>query len=131
MSQDPFDDLHKRLSDLWKAVQGSEAVAPDIDLEVFDDVGSFVITAEMREARREDIRVDVSASRVVIQAPRNRMPFMALERRPLAEPYRKSINLPAEVCPEDAQAHFNNGILEVVLPKRIRTTGGLRHASAG
>lgn len=89
-------------------------------MEIIEEPAAFVLTCEMGGADREDIRVDVSPHRVVVAA----LPRSALDaaRRPADEStyqdFERAIPLPAEVDPEAAEARLNNGILEVVLPKR-------------
>ncbi len=72
----------------------------------------------MFDVEREDIRVDVSPHRVVIQATRRAVWENAKSVFQRPEVFHRAIALPAEVKPEEAEAHYNNGILEVVLPKR-------------
>ena len=90
-------------------------------MEIIEESGAFVLSCEMPAAEREDIRVDVSPHRVVIAAlPRSAMDA-ALRRSDAGTPYvdfERAIPLPAEVKPESAEARLNNGVLEVVLPKK-------------
>lgn len=91
-------------------------------MEIIEEPQAFVLTCDVPGAEREDIRVDVSPHRVVLNATarpgfdslrgifKRDRPFTSLER---------AIALPAEVRPEAAEAHYNNGVLEVVLPKRV------------
>jgi HSP20 family protein len=129
VQKDPFDDLQKRLSDLWRAVQGS-GDGTELELEIVEDGESLIVTADMRDSEREDIRVDVSPLRVVIQAARS-SPRRSMDSAAPSKPYHRTLTLPTEVRPEDAEAHFNNGILEIVLPKRAVDDVDARHVAAG
>ena len=115
----PSDDL----DEVFHAVETSTAerapLAPA--MEIIEEPSAFVLSCDMPGAEREDIRVDVSPHRVVIAAlPRTG--FEALMRgRSQDVPYNdfeRAVPLPAEVNPEAAEARLNNGVLEVVLPKR-------------
>lgn len=125
VANSPPDGLDEVFAAVQEAsVQEGRQRAPAI--EIIEEPNAFVVTCDMPGAEREDIRVDVSPHRVVLAA----LPRPALDAfRPRAEakaPYvqfERAIPLPAEVDPETAEARLNNGILEVVLPKR--TFGGI------
>ena len=90
-------------------------------MEIIEEPTAFVLTCEMAGAEREDIRVDVSPHRVVIAALPRSAVEAAVRSRDASGTYQdfeRAIPLPAEVNPESAEARLNNGILEVVLPKR-------------
>lgn len=116
----PSDGLDEVL-DAVDAVSREHAPARAPPMEIIEEPGAFVLSCEMPSAEREDIRVDVSPHRVVIAAlPRSTMDA-ALRKAASASAYvdfERAIPLPAEVKPESAEARLNNGVLEVVLPKR-------------
>ena len=90
-------------------------------MEIIEEPSAFVLTCEVPGADREDIRVDVSPHRVVIAAlPRSAVEaaVRSKEGSDAYQDFERAIPLPAEVNPESAEARLNNGILEVVLPKR-------------
>lgn len=118
MTRDPIDDLNDRLSEISQGLQpnGGDPV------EIIEEADVLILTTEMMHVAREDIRVDVSPSRVVIQTP-TQHPWLGQARS-------RSVALPAEVRPEDSEAHFNNGVLEVFLPKRHAGGIGVHHVRA-
>lgn len=91
-------------------------------MEIIEEPGAFVLSCEMATAEREDIRVDVSPHRVVIAAlPRSPMDAAisrADDNAATYQDFERAIPLPAEVRPDAAEARLNNGVLEVVLPKK-------------
>lgn len=90
-------------------------------MEIIEEPTGFVLTCEMAGADREDIRVDVSPHRVVIAAlPRSSVEAAIKAKRSgiAYQEFERAIPLPAEVDPASAEARLNNGILEVVLPKK-------------
>jgi HSP20 family protein len=119
----PPDGLDEVLDAVDSATREQVARAPA--MEIIEEPSSFVLACEMPGAEREDIRVDVSPHRVVVAA----LPRGAREARPrpaattpgAPAPYQdfeRAVPLPAEVDPEAAEARLNNGVLEVVLPKK-------------
>ena len=109
----PPDGLDEVLDAVDSATRDSVARAPAI--EIIEEPSSFVLACEMPGAEREDIRVDVSPHRVVVAA----LPRAAARPRPAGyQEFERAIPLPSEVDPEAAEARLNNGVLEVVLPKK-------------
>jgi HSP20 family protein len=87
-------------------------------MEIIEEPSSFVLTCDMPGADREDIRVDVSPHRVVVAAlPRAKETKPAKPGAPY-QSFERAVPLPSEVDPESAEARLNNGVLEVVLPKK-------------
>jgi HSP20 family protein len=110
------------LDEIIHAVEATTREAPGRTpaMEIIEEPGCFILVADVPGAEREDIRVDVSPHRVVIAAlPRTGVE--ALRTRAGNAPYvefERAVPLPSEVRPEDAEARLNNGVLEVVLPKK-------------
>lgn len=83
------------------------------EIEVIEETDAIVVSADIVGVEREDIRVDVSPQRLVIAAT-SRDPH---QKRPSGV-FQRSLTLPAEIRPEEAEAHYNNGVLEIFLPKK-------------
>lgn len=116
----PSDGLDEVL-DAVETVTRNEASARAPPMEIIEEPGTFVLSCEMPSAEREDIRVDVSPHRVVIAALPRTAVDAALRKSTSDVPYNdfeRAIPLPAEVKPDSAEARLNNGVLEVILPKR-------------
>lgn len=97
-------------------------------MEIIEEPSAFVLTCEMGSAEREDIRVDVSPHRVVVAALPRSPVDAALRAKAEGAPYQdfeRAIPLPSEVDPEAAEARLNNGVLEVLLPKRSAGGSGV------
>lgn len=97
-------------------------------MEIIEEPQAFIISCDLPSADREDIRVDVSPHRVVVavlsanrDSPLRQATVAAAER----SDFERAVPLPAEVSPEDAEARLNNGVLEVVLPKRAPGGSGV------
>ena len=114
MTADSYDNI---VSGLGHAAEPVNEPPPGLlrhpEIEIMEETDAIVVTADIVGVEREDIRVDVSPQRVVIAATARD----AVLRRPSGV-FQKSLTLPAEIRPEEAEAHYNNGVLEVFLPKR-------------
>lgn len=114
------------LDEVFDAVEAvtRENVARSPAMEIIEEPNAFVLVCEVVGAEREDIRVDVSPHRVVVAA----LPRVGVHGRQGGVPYtdfERAIPLPAEVNPEAAEARLNNGVLEVLLPKRAMGGSGV------
>lgn len=117
------------LDEVFEAVEAytRESVARSPPMEIIEEPHAFVLVCEVAGAEREDIRVDVSPHRVVVAA----LPRVGPARKGRAVPsipyvdFERAIPLPAEVNPEAAEARLNNGVLEVVLPKKAAGGSGV------
>lgn len=117
------------LDEVYEAVEAytRESVTRAPAMEIIEEPNAFVLVCEVAGAEREDIRVDVSPHRVVVAALPRVGPTLK-GRQSSTAPYNdfeRAIPLPAEVNPEGAEARLNNGVLEVVLPKRSAGGSGV------
>lgn len=116
----PPDGLDEVLDAVEAYTRESAARSPA--MEIIEEPNAFVLACEVATADREDIRVDVSPHRVVVAALPRSGPIRGRSASPPYVDFERAIPLPAEVNPEAAEARLNNGVLEVILPKRA--TGG-------
>ncbi|ASJ10972.1 heat-shock protein [Thermococcus sp. P6] len=90
--------------------------------DIFDRGDRFVITVELPGVRKEDIRLRVTEEAVYIEAQVKREKELEEEGAIRIERhysgYRRVIRLPEEVIPEKAKARYNNGVLEIEIPKK-------------
>lgn len=117
----PSDDLDQVLHAVETYTKEANATAPA--MEIIEEPTAFVLSCDVPAADREDIRVDVSPHRVVIAALPRTPGFRT--RGGGYHDFERAIPLPAEVDPEAAEARLNNGVLEVVLPKRASGGSGV------
>ncbi len=103
----------------------SEGVWREPFVDIFDTGEEFVITAELPGVRKEDIKVRVTHDTVYIEAQVKREQELEREGAVRIERYysgyRRLIRLPEEVIPERAKAKYNNGVLEIRVPKKHPT----------
>ena len=105
-----FGNVRRGEGKPWKAVQDKRE--PLVD--VVSSGKEVRVIAEMPGVRKEDIDVTVSERSVVISVE-------AGERG-----YYKELDLPGAVDPKGARSAYNNGILEVTIPLKSSTEGGVK-----
>jgi HSP20 family protein len=127
---DVFSDYFTRstwpLSAVTHAHTGSSAAAPVLArLDVVDKGDKYAVTVDLPGVRKEDIRVTVEGARVAIAAEkqtatesRNGEKNLLVERN--VSGFARSFELPVEVTDESADASFENGVLQLTLPKRAQ-----------
>jgi HSP20 family protein len=99
-----------------------------IRVDVHEDDQHYTVHADVPGAKKEDIKVDVVGNRVSIAAETKRVDeqkqggSVVRCERYYGQQYR-SILLDHEVDPDQAAARFENGVLELTLPKKAKNGG--------
>ncbi len=140
MIYDPFEEIRRlheyidrMFGDMFTRVREQDLMvtrAPLVDL--VDEGDKFRIVAEIPGVDKEDLDVRVYEDSVVIRAEKKLgkeekgKNYYVRERGYTA--YYRTIALPEPVIPENAEASYRNGVLEIVLPKKSpqRSEGGHR-----
>lgn len=121
---DPFDDLFRgffvRPVDFNNA-QGAQP--PSIKMDVKEQGDSYLVHAELPGVKKEDIHVVVDGNQVSISAETKQEREIKEGDRVLrAERYfgtvSRSFQLENDLDDSKASAKFNDGVLELTLPKR-------------
>ncbi len=109
---------------------GREKVAQDdepegqLTIDVYQTPGEMVIESTIAGVNPEDLDIDVTNDSVTIRGTRKREKEVKDEDYFYRECYwgrfSRSVILPQEINPEDAEVGFKNGILSIRLPKLIR-----------
>jgi HSP20 family protein len=105
-----FGNLKRSPSKEWKEAI-SDTREPLVD--VIEGDGEVRVIAELPGARKQDIELTAQGRTIVISAETP------------ARKYRKKLELPYSVELEGSRSTFNNGILEVTLPKRKGRSSGV------
>jgi HSP20 family protein len=139
MRWDPFQDLRDAQEEMAQmaqmsprlahalglhAQQGSgqtttTAWAPALDISERKD--AYLVTVELPGVEADDLEITLEDGLLTIQGERqftsesSEEQFHRIERRYGA--FRRSITLPAQVQAEQIQASFDNGVLQIVVPK--------------
>ena len=103
---------------------GTAAWAPALDISERKD--AYLVTVELPGVEAEDLEVTLEDGLLTIQGERyfahdsSEQRFHRVERRYGA--FRRSITLPAQVRAEGIQALVDNGVLQILVPKREEAT---------
>jgi HSP20 family protein len=133
MRWDPFQDLRSAQDEmaqmspmlahalgLHARQQGSAtAWAPALDISKRKD--AYLVTVELPGLKPEDLDITMEDGLLTIKGERHfahdssEQQFHRVERRYGA--FRRAITLPAQVQAEQVEASFDNGVLQIVVPK--------------
>jgi len=123
-----FEDMFRDLSTrpLWRELG---ATTPDMRIDVTENDKAFLVNAEMPGIDKNDIAISVEGNQVSISAEVKRESkkkdneMDVYTERYYGKVFR-SFSLPAELESTKADAHYDNGILHLTLPKKHN--GGAR-----
>jgi len=94
-------------------------------VDVLDLGDALQVVADMPGAKKEDIEINLTPERIEISAESSTETERKEEEYTYRErgyaSYRRMLDLPADVLPDKAEATFNNGVLEVKIPKKEPT----------
>ena len=134
MRWDPFQDLRTAQDEMAQmspmlahalglhTQQGNDrtrAWAPALDISERKD--AYLVTVELPGLKSEDLDITMEDGLLTIQGERqftqesSEQQFHRVERRYGA--FRRSITLPAHVTAEGIQASFEDGVLQILVPK--------------
>lgn len=123
---DPFrnmDDLMREFA-LAPSLRGL-GPEPRIRMDVTESDGNYLIKADIPGARKEDIKISIDGNMVTISAKsgeesEKKEGNMMCSERYYGEQYR-SFALPTEVDDSKAEAKYQDGVLQLTLPKKQGT----------
>ncbi|WP_374277761.1 Hsp20/alpha crystallin family protein [Azonexus sp.] len=120
---DPFDDLFHGFFVRPVDFSNNPAQPPAIKMDVKEDGDHYLIHAELPGVRKEDIHVVVEGNHVSITAEvKQEKEVREGERVLRSERYfgkvSRSFQLEQDIDDVKAAAKFNDGVLELTLPKR-------------
>jgi HSP20 family protein len=135
MRWDPFQDLRSAQDEMAQMSpmlanalglqgqpQGSDratAWAPALDISERKD--AYLVTVELPGIEADDLQITMEDGLLTIQGERqftsesSEQQFHRVERRYGA--FRRSITLPAQIQAEQIEASFDNGVLQILVPK--------------
>jgi len=121
----PFDELERLLDRMNEA---RERAGGGLAVDVADEGGSFVLTADLPGFERDDIDVEVHERTLRIDATHRSETEEEYEdgdnyirRERSKRSLSRSVTLPEDIEEGDASASFENGVLTVTLPKSHAT----------
>ena len=90
-------------------------------IDVVETDKEIVATVEMPGLEKEDIKINLTIDRLEISAgtkhdeEKKEKGYIYKERR--VESYYRSISLPSTIDPENTKASYDNGVLEIKMPR--------------
>src|SRR5436190_9071049 len=127
---DPFNEL---VDDLFKgflvrplAFDGrADGAAPQLraKVDIAEKNGAYLVTAELPGVKKEDIHLSIDGPQVTLEAEVKREKEANKDERVLHSErvygkVTRSFTLPQEIDEAKAQAKFQDGVLELTLPKK-------------
>jgi len=131
-TQDLYEELRRiedRIGRLFEEMPGTgpqtEGAAQMPYVDVMDRGSEILVTADLPGVDKKDIRINVSGNMLEVSAERkaelekSEKDYVRRERS--YRRFYRSMRLPAAVDKNGAKASFNNGVLEITLPKAEKT----------
>lgn len=121
-ADDAFDDLFRGFFMRPVRFEGQPEV--QIKMDVSEDEKAYTVHAEIPGVKKEDIHVTIDGNQVAISAEvRNEKEVKEGEKVLRSERYygkvSRAFTLGQDVDEAAAQAKYNNGVLELRLPKKV------------
>lgn len=104
-----------------RAISSEGVISPSVD--IFDRGGELVIQVELPGVSRNDIDLTLTDDRLIIKGEIKRPEGIRDEDYLLNErsfgPFTRTINLPNDVDKGSVRANLKDGVLEIVLSKKV------------
>jgi HSP20 family protein len=123
----PLGSLRRDMDDLWDRFFGETPLAktmkadwnPSVDISETKD--NFVVKAELPGLDAKDVNVSISGNILTVKGEKKKEEEEKGEHHHYVErfygSFQRSFQLPANVKTDKIDAHFDKGVLKVVLPK--------------
>ena len=114
-----FDDLTRDLFSGTMPSVRSEVFNPDLDVE--DRGSEIAVTLDLPGLKKEDINIEISGNTLIVTGERKdemrdeKANSQYYERR--FGRFERQFTLPQDVNPDTVKAHYENGVLQLNLPK--------------
>ena len=123
--RDPLDDLFRGFF-VRPVEMGPQADAPSVKIDVREQEKNYLVHAEIPGVKKEDIHVAIDGAVVSISAERREEKDVKQGERVLrTERYfgkvSRSFQLAQEIDEAQVTARYNDGVLELTLPKKAAT----------
>ncbi|MBJ7310797.1 Hsp20/alpha crystallin family protein [Rugamonas sp. CCM 8940] len=124
---DPLRDIDELFRDFSPTVFRSMETTPRLRMDVNETEQEYVVRAEIPGVNKEDIKVAINGNQVSLTAEvrqeKNEGEGGNLRSERYYGQLHRSFTLPQEVDDEQAQARYDNGVLQLNLPKRTGSGG--------
>jgi HSP20 family protein len=122
---EPMDEMFRQMLRPWR--QELAAQAPQIKLDVHEDDASYTIKAEVPGVDKDAIDVRIDGNRVMLSAEMKKEHDEKKDGRVLRSERQygyasRSFTLGCEVDESKSEAKYKDGILELRLPKKAKSS---------
>lgn len=126
LALDPIDDIFRGFVRPWALGQAA-ARAPQIKLDVHEADANYVVKAEVPGVRKEDIDIRIEGNQVTISAEVKKDKEEKKDGRILRSERHygyasRTFSLASDVDEAKSSAKYENGILELTLPKKTTSS---------
>jgi len=127
---DPFRDIDEMFRDFAPSMLRNVDTAPRMRMDVSESEKEYVVKAEIPGVQKEDIKVAINGNQVSLTAEikeeksagdAGKSGMLRTER--YYGQLNRSFTLPQEVDDDQAEARYENGVLHLVLPKKVGSGG--------
>ncbi|HEV7930661.1 MAG TPA: Hsp20/alpha crystallin family protein [Nitrosospira sp.] len=120
---DPFLNIDDLFRSFGMRPLSMEGEVPTIKVDITEDDKAYKVRAEIPGVKKEDVKVQVEGNRVTIscetkQEKEEKEGERAIAREIYQGSIYRSFTLASEVDETKAEAKYENGILELTLPKK-------------
>jgi HSP20 family protein len=122
-----FEGIRRRMERTWQRMlgpPGSPRFAPPViepPADIYETAESVIVVVEIAGIKDEDVEISVEGNILTIRGQREdrqRHPRRLYTRMEIpCGPFERILSLPAEVDADKATATYDDGFLEIVLPK--------------
>jgi len=117
-------DIHRVVNDVLENESEWEGNYWQPPIDVVESDNAFIVAVELPGLNKEDIKINIHENAITINGEKK--PVTEENQRLHSEfwyrPFRRTINLPGEINREKISARYENGILQVTLPKMEKST---------
>ena len=122
----PIQDLKREMDRIWQEFFGKSLATeqmewvPAVDVSETDD--AVIVKVDLPGVKPEDMEISLSDNVLVIKGEKKREEtekkenFYRMER--FYGTFMRTIQLPCEVQEDKVEAHYKDGVLKIVLPKK-------------
>ena len=93
---------------------------PSVDVE--DQGKDFCVTVDLPGFSKEDVNIEVGEESVLIHAKKSQAEEEKqknyVRRERMTQKFYRRLDLPEKIKSDDAKASLNNGVLDIILPKK-------------
>ena len=123
-----LDSFRTNMEDMMERVFPSQRMMPALKqprVDIIDLGNALQVVADLPGVQKDDIEINLTPERLEISAEskteteRKEEEYTYRERGYAS--YKRTLDLPAEVLPDKAEAKFTNGVLEIAMPKKEPT----------